>query len=107
MRAGAFSERVSVQQNTPTTSSRGERVDSWATISTVWADVRALRGQEYYLAQQVNADAQYKVTLWYDSRIGTKDRLIWGSRTLEVVSPPIDIGNRHKQLELMCREVNP
>ena len=106
MKAGLLSQRVSIQSNTHTVSSTGDRVDTWATRSTCWADIRALRGREYYLAQQVNSEVQLKVTIWYDASVVTTDRIVWGSRTLEVIAPPIDIGNQKKQLELLCREIN-
>jgi len=106
MRPGQLRERVILQRNTPTTSSRGEKVDSWAAYATVWCEVLALRGREYYMAQQTNAEVQFKVSLRYRNDVTAQDRIVWGSRTLEVVAPPIDLGGKHTGIELMCRELN-
>ena len=106
MRPGQLRERAILQRNTPTTSGRGEKVDSWAAYGTVWCEVLALRGREYYLAQQVNAEVQFKVSLRYRDDVTAQDRIVWGDRTLEVVAPPIDVGGKHVIMELMCRELN-
>lgn len=106
MRPGSLRESVIIQKNTPTTSSRGEKTDVWSTRAAVKAEVLALRGREYYQAQQVNAEAQFKVTIWYLDGVAAQDRIVWGDRTLEVISPAIDIGGKRIWMELMCRELN-
>lgn len=106
MRPGALRETVTIQKNTPVADSHGDRVDAWTTRATVYAEVLALRGREYYLAQQVNAEVEFKVTIWYLATVSAKDRIIWGSRTLEVIAPPIDVQGKKIWMELLCRELN-
>lgn len=97
---------VKIQKNTPTVSSRGDRADSWATIATVWADIRHLRGREFYTAQQVNSEITVKILIWHRSDVTSKMRVVSDIGTFDLVSPPINVGMKNIELELMCKEVN-
>ena len=100
------SHRVSIQHNTPTVSSRGDRVDAWVEIAKVWANVAPLNGREFYLAQQVNSEITTRITIGYRSGITAKQhRVVYGSQTYDIVSPPINPEMRNRDLVLMCKEV--
>jgi len=104
LRAGRLRHRVELQSVTRTQDGYGEADESWSTYTTVWAAIEPLRGQERYLAQQVNSDTEIKVVVRYNSSVDSEDRVLIGSRVLEVVGV-INPGERDEYLELLCREI--
>jgi SPP1 family predicted phage head-tail adaptor len=102
----AKNQRITIQKNTQTTTAMGGRTDVWTDLATVWADMRQLSGKEYYDAQALNTELTASFTIHYRDDITADMRVIYKTRTFELVSPPIDVMMRHKELRLMCREVN-
>ena len=51
MRSGKLDRKIIIQELTVTQDAHGEPVDTWADWADVWAEVRDLRGREYFQAQ--------------------------------------------------------
>jgi SPP1 family predicted phage head-tail adaptor len=82
----------------------GGRVRAWTSGDTVWANVAALSGGEQYRAQQVQADAQVRVTIRYRTGVtAASHRLLYGSRILKILAV-LDPEERHERLDLYCAE---
>ena len=92
MRAGEMRDRVTIQQNTPSTNSQGGRTASWSTLATVWALVAAVAGGgEGLQAEAVTASLRYDVTIRYRADVTPKMRLSWtpyggSAKTLQIVN---------------------
>lgn len=89
MLAGKLRHRVTFQRATETQNDFGESEQTFAALDTVWASVEALAGKERYSAMQTKADVDYRVVCRYNSTIaslGVKDRIVWGSITLDIKS---------------------
>lgn len=71
--------------------------------------IRSVRGRELELAQQIHADATYKLTFRYQSAFaGVLDancQAVMKSRTFEFVSPPTNAGERNRFVDVFAREV--
>jgi len=110
MRAGRLRHRVTIQRYTVTQNDYGEEVESWTTHATRWAAVEPLTGREYFDAQQMTAEVSLRVRVRHDSTteaLTARDRISHDGRTLEIVSPPMRIKERGKEIHLMCREIAP
>ena len=92
--AARLRHRVTLQEAASAADQYGQPVETWAAVATLWASVEPLRGREFYQAQQVNG-------------VSEKQRILYGSRILEIASPPIDREERHIDLELLCVEKHP
>jgi SPP1 family predicted phage head-tail adaptor len=107
MRAGTLRHRVKIQKNNGTAGDYGEQSDNWQTVAepdgVVWASVSPLSGRELLLAQQVNAEATIRVSMRYWKGLTTDHHILHGTRELAIVSI-VDRDDRHRDLELMCRE---
>ena len=105
MRAGNLRHRVTIQTFTTTTDSYGQPIESWATFAEVWGAVEPLTGREYFQAQQVQAEVNYRVRLRYLAGVVPTMRVLHDGRTLEVQAV-INPDERNRELQLMCREVD-
>ena len=105
MRSGRLRHRVTIQQPVVAVNGYGERITTWSTVAIVWAAVEPLRGREFFDAEQVQAEISHRVVLRYRSGITSTMRLLHKGRVLHIQSPPIDVDERHRELQLMCREM--
>lgn len=103
--AGWLRHRVTIQKLAGTQNSYGEKVKTWQDVATVWASVEPLRGREYIEAAAKKAEVTHRVRIRYRSGINAGMRVIYGSRVFEIVSPPIDVLEKHREIELMCKEI--
>ena len=71
-----------------------------------WASVEPLKGRELFTAQQINSEITLKVKMWYVPGVKAKMRIRSRGQTFEVVGPPIDLQQMHRELELLCKEVS-
>lgn len=106
MRAGELRNRVIIQQKS-ISRNNPERiaVESWVDVVTVWAEVKDLRGKEFFQAQAVNAEVTAIIRIRYRTGITPVMRVKFGSRIFGITSPPIDPDGRRTELQLMCKEL--
>ncbi len=106
MRAGLLRHRITAQTVSETADGHGEPVPTWTDLLTVGAKVMPLRGGERMAAQQTQAEVTHKVLVRYSATMAgltAKDRIVWGSRTLEVLAN-INVGERNRELEIWVKE---
>lgn len=102
-----FDQRVTFQRNTPTQSSTGDMVDSWANLVTCWAavDGAKARGAEPEVSDQIISMRGY--TVWIRSElvsrfsITVQDRISWNGRLLNIKDMP-DQQKRGNLIAVMC-----
>lgn len=106
MRAGELDQRITLQNRSVTQDTFGQDITVWVDVLTVWAQVQALRGREFFAAAQVQQEKTLKVRIRYRSDVSPTWRFIWQGRVHDITSV-IPVG-RKEMLELMCHEgVNP
>lgn len=106
MRAGQLHERVVIQSKSVTRDTYGAETVTWVTHATVWASIEPLRGREFLEARMVQADVDTRIRIRYLSTVTPSMRVLWGARVFEIIAPPIHVGERRRETQLMCREQN-
>jgi len=88
MRFGKMDRRISVERATLTTNAYGERVETWAALATVWADVtyrvggsESIQSEQIFSEQRVNFTIRYSNTL---SNLKTSDRVTYNSEIYQI-----------------------
>lgn len=108
MTGGAKNQQVDVRQRTATSDGAGGQVVTWEVVASgVWASIRSMLTDERLDRNSINAVVGHLVVVWYAdalATVGVTDRVVWGTRVLEIQSVN-DPGNRHRELEWRCQEV--
>ena len=104
MRSGPLRRRVTLQKNFPTQATDGSRVDDFRTIATVWGAIHELRGKEYLAAREAHSETTAKIKIRYRSDVRAEWRAIHAGRVFDI-QHVVDIGGRHRFLELMVLEI--
>ena len=87
MRGSLLRHRVTIQQKSGSgLDTRGQTTATWVDVQAgVPAAIRQLSGQEGLLARQVYPTATHKVSLRYRSDLTNQMRLVFGTRTLNII----------------------
>lgn len=100
MQAGRLNQRVTFEQKSVTRATNGEEVTTWVVLDTVYAEVKQLRGKEFFAAAQMQGTMDHQIRIRYRTDITRDMRAVWRSQTLDIVSIA-ELGNKDA-LEIMC-----
>lgn len=102
--AGDLNERITIQRRGVTRDAIGAQIEAWQVRMQVWAMVAPMSAGEQYRRQQIQAKADWKVTIRYNGDVIPSDRISWRGRTFEIkgiLNPDM----RRRFLELSCEEL--
>lgn len=101
---GKLDQRIIVQRLSESTL-YGEIVQSWATLTTVWAEILPRGSRESWRQQQAVGEMEYLVRIRRYSGLTTADRVSWGTKTLEIIGVHETEVGTSTFTELYCVEV--
>ena len=81
----ARSIHFEVQLKTETKDGRGGTTLAWSTQFRIVGKMKALRGYEQIRAEALETKMTHRIRTWYDSRITTAHRLLYGSRIFDIL----------------------
>ena len=105
MKAGDLRHYCSIQ--TPTTAADDFGLSgtvSWSVFGYVWAAIWPVSAKERVSADKVEMVATHRIRIRYLSGILPKMRVMFGSRTFEIVSI-VNFEERNIFIDLLCNEV--
>lgn len=93
MQAGRMDRRITIQHVTETQNDYGEAEENWKNFVTCWAEVKPVRGKEFFEADQINAriDTIFRIR-WADG-ISPKMRIIYNEQIYNIYSL-VELGRR-------------
>lgn len=96
LRAGDLNRQVEIQRKTKATGVRSAGKGTWATISTVWANVQdMLPSRAEKLAEGLSIVRRpARVRMRYREDVTPDMRLQMGTRLMRIVAGPIELGRR-------------
>ena len=100
--AGLLTQRITIQVASANVDVLGQRVDSWTTFATVWAQAQPLRGNELFAAGQTQSEAEVRFRIRYLAGVTSAMRVLWRTVPHVIVGAPIDVDGGRHTLELMC-----
>lgn len=108
MQTGKLRHRVTIEEPLGTTrdtggAKKGKDRQGWRPRVKVWAAVEPLNGRELFNAQQVEPVITHRVRLRYIKGITAHMRIKHRKRELNIESV-INVDERNRELELLCRE---
>jgi SPP1 family predicted phage head-tail adaptor len=94
---GRMRESVALQSPGSTRDAYGQMQTNWTTVATVKADVRALRGREFFAAAQVQQEQALKIRIRRRTDVQPTWRLLWDGRSHDITAV-IPIGREWTEL---------
>lgn len=101
---GQLDRRVVIKTRSTTQDAAGQPADTWTTLATVWAHIKAPAGAA--AAERVSADretstAAYSIRIRYRTDITAGMRAVHGSTTFDIVQVVVDMARR-EHCDLVC-----
>lgn len=93
-----------VQRLVQTTDGEGGFTNVWSTVGNIWASVKPIRAVQVFEMKSINVDATHHITTRGYGDITEKDRILFKSRYLEVLTIE-NIDERDFELFVTCKEV--
>ena len=105
--AGELRQWLTFQRRAGSAASGGldALTDNWVDVFSCRGKVTAAGSREFWEAQAAHAELTHRVKIRYRPGVTADMRILYGSRVLEVIAPPIDEDERHQWIILKCREV--
>ena len=104
MRAGILKHIITIQTPTRADDGMGGKTTTWTTLATVRAAIWPLKGTEAVEARKETGTITHRIRIRYLAGITAGCRVAFGSRTFELVAPPINMDERNRELELLAEE---
>lgn len=102
MNAGDLNRRITIQRRVAN-EVKGENKYTFADFATVHANMRPLRGREFFAAAQYQAELTTKFTIRYRTDVDETMRISYRGEFFDIGAPPIDVGGQHVWLELLAK----
>ena len=108
MRSGQLRERVTIQTWVVTQDTDGSEIEVPSDVCTVWAAIEPIRGNESWIGEldQRLVERSTRIRIRYRTDITEKMRVTWGTLVYNI-QQIINPWARDRELQLICREVNP
>lgn len=84
--AGPLNSRVAIQRATTTYSETNQPLESWSTIATRWAEVKAVADAEVVKADRQQHETTYQVTMRTGFELLSTDRLLYGDVVMNIAA---------------------
>ncbi|SDY23100.1 phage head closure protein [Thermoactinomyces sp. DSM 45892] len=105
MKSGRLRHRVTIQRLIQgQEDGLGGTTQRWEGITSVWARVTPLNGNEMAIAQQIQPSTTHRVEMRYRKGVTSHMRLLFQGRRLEILSVQ-NIEELQKEIHLLCKEV--
>lgn len=100
---GAMRQKVILQRRSNVTDAGGGVSVSWTDVAALWAEITPLTGNESVQAMRVQPVQNYLVRLRRREDVTPDDRLMFGSRVLEIKSIT-NVNQRGHWMQCRCQE---
>lgn len=105
MQAGRLRHRVTLQKKSVTRDAMGGESVTWVDQATNEpAAIEPLSARDRFLAQQAQPELTVRIRLRYRAEVSAEWRVKYGTRIFAIVAPPINVGERNRELHLLCSE---
>lgn len=104
MRIGELDREITIQVPARVADTMGGFAVTWIDACTVFAGIWPLRGEEALSAMQTGGTLTHRIRIRYRKGIKTSWRVKFEGRYFNIISPPIDVNEDHRFMDLMCKE---
>ncbi len=102
--AGDYRHKIAFIKNYGGKDGYGEPIDDWRKITTSWAAVDPLLGNEFFSAHTIDSKVEIKFNTRYIPGITNDMRIQHNGKTYEILSA-INVKELNRELLCYCKEV--
>lgn len=104
--SGRLRDRITILPLTQTRDeTTGDQAEDYVPRETVWGKVTPIAGNERFASMQIQSDITHMIEIRPIDDIKPQWRVRFDNRTFQITAPPIDVDERGRKMQLMCREM--
>jgi SPP1 family predicted phage head-tail adaptor len=103
MRAGGLKARVQLQAQSVSQDAVGQPVNTWATVASVWANIRHQRGIEQVKADMQVSKVRASIRIRYRTDVTADMRVVHNTGTYQILAVSPDLESKD-HLDLVCEK---
>ena len=103
---GQMRRQITIERIDTTADANGETTGTAILFSTVWAMIEPLGGRELFLAKAQQDTSSHRLRIPYVAGVDQRMRAKYQGRVFNFTSIS-DIGEQHRELEILATEVLP
>ncbi|MBS4932232.1 MAG: phage head closure protein [Clostridiales bacterium] len=104
MNIGKLNKRITFLKPTTGHDEMGQEIEgAWQPFKTVWANIKPLRGREYWDAKKKSAKQNYKIITRYHDGVTNDMRIKYKEKIFNIESAA-DVEEEGTMLEIQCYE---
>ncbi len=104
-RTGSRNVWITIYSPTKTRDAMGGQAETWAEIVTVKARKITSRSEESVRLQSTSGYAIHTFNIRYRSDITSKCKVVYNNKDMAIVGVPVDVDNKHRELDIKVKEV--
>jgi SPP1 family predicted phage head-tail adaptor len=104
MRAGEMDKRINIQYPAKSKNSFNEDIVTYTTLSTIWASVEPVTGNERFLQQEKISETTVRFRIRYRSDITTDKQILYKNKKYDILSI-INRDDLYRELIVFAKEV--
>lgn len=101
---GNLRHRITIQKFEDGVNENGFPVQTWIDVKSVWADLKTVKGSEFYQAASAQAQNDIRFIIRYTTGVNSDMRISYKDRLFNIISI-INDDERNKTLTIIGREV--
>ncbi len=101
--AGMMRQRIRIESPVLTPDGMGGWSREWEELTTVWAQITAVSGDERIAAGQLTSEVSYRIRLRWREDITPQMRIVFGARIF-AIRTIIAVDGKKRTLEIMAEE---
>ena len=100
----SLNKRITFLKLIPDVDEMGQEIEgAWQPFKTVWANIKPLRGREYWDAKKKSAEQNYKIITRYHDGITTDMCIQYKDKVMQIESIA-NVEEKGAMLEIQCYE---
>lgn len=104
-RPGERDKQIYLQYPTRVSDGMSGFTTTWNTIANpVWAKMSTMRSDESIQAMATTNTSIHNINILYRTDVRGGWRIKYGSRFFAIIGQPIDVGFKHRELDIKCKE---
>lgn len=106
MQAGRLADRIAIRRATVASNGFNEPVETWATLTTVWASAAPVMDGERWQAGQTIAQQSYRFTIRWSSvvaNVNPRDRILFRGREYDIAGVKDTVRNTWREITATAR----
>lgn len=104
MNPGRLNKRITIERLTRKKHENGEIIEDYEVFKTIWAEIKPVSGNQFFVAKQINSEISHNVYIRYRSDLNPSMRIKFKDRAFEILYL-MNVNEGNQLMQIYCKEL--